>query len=518
MKILYIFIFVFSFYLDAHDFKIASYNVENLFDLNYDGTEYKEYKPNTKTWNKKSFLNKIQNISKVINDLDADIIALQEIESKIALKELVKYTPQYKYSQFLKKSTSSVGVAILSKFPIKKNKIIEVDKNDKYARYILKTTISIENKDIILYVNHWRSKRAKESKRIVYAIALKKDIDTLAQYQDYIILGDLNSNYNEFQTFKYDKKLNDTFGITGINQILNTTIEKNFVNKTDILSYDTKVHYNLWLELKENKFSTIFRKEHNTPDNIILSKGLFDKKGISYIHNSFNVYKPNYLLKNKKIIRWNHYRHSGYSDHLPIFASFSTKIQDTFIKKDSEKKENSIQKLYDLQTIQNFPLHNVIMIYRTNNIAIITRDKDMAIMIYKPSQELQQGLSYDLVIEEIDLYNGLKEIKKISDIVQKEKIYNYSNYYLDANTINLFDLKYQNNIIKNLTGVYKKGYLYFKKGLKDEKIKLFFHKEIKRPNDGENITITSGHLSIYKSNIQIVLYKEKDFITHIQDI
>jgi len=518
MKILYILIFVFSFYLDARDFTIASYNVENLFDLNYDGTEYKEYKPNTKTWNKKSFQNKIQNISKVINDLDADIIALQEIESKIALEELVKYTPQYKFSQFLKKSSSSVGVAILSKFTIKKDKKIEVDKNDKYARYILKATISIENKDIILYVNHWRSKRAKESKRIVYAMALKKDIDTLDEYQDYIILGDLNSNYNEFQTFKYDKKLNDTFGITGINQILNTTIEKNFVNKKEILTYNSKVHYNLWLELKKNKFSTIFRGEFNTPDNIILSKGLFDKKGISYVHNSFYVYKPNYLLNKKKIIRWNKYKHHGYSDHLPIYASFSTKMQNLPIEKKFLKKVNSIKKLYDLQTVKNFKLDNVIVVYRTDNIAIITKDEDMAIMIYKPSHKLQQGLSYDLVIEEIDLYNGLKEIKKISNIVQKKKTYNNINYYLNGSKINLFDLKYQNNIIKNLTGIYKKGYLYFKNGLKEEKIKLFFHKEIKRPNDGKNITITSGHLSIYKSNIQIVLYKEKDFITHIQDI
>ena len=32
---------------EAGTFKIASYNVENLFDLTKDGTEYTEYIPNT---------------------------------------------------------------------------------------------------------------------------------------------------------------------------------------------------------------------------------------------------------------------------------------------------------------------------------------------------------------------------------------------------------------------------------------------------------------------------------------
>jgi len=253
MKILYIFIFVFSFYLDARDFKVASYNVENLFDLKLDGTEYKEYKPNTKTWNKQSFLKKIDNIAQVINDLNADIIGLQEVESKEALNTLLKKTPQYKYHTFIKKQTSSIGVALLSIYPIKNIQKIDVDKYDNYGRYILKGTLAIENKNLIVYVNHWRSKKAPESKRIIYAMRLKKEIDSLDQNEDYIILGDLNSNYNEYQTFKYDKNLNDTFGITGINQILNTTENENFIQLRDMITSKKKIHYNLWLELNDEK-------------------------------------------------------------------------------------------------------------------------------------------------------------------------------------------------------------------------------------------------------------------------
>ena len=517
MKILYIFIFVFSFCLDARDFKVASYNVENLFDLKYDGTEYNEYKPNTKTWNKKSFQNKINNITKVLNDLDAEIIALQEIESQEALNYLLQQVPQYKYHTFVKKTTSSVGVGLLSIHPIIDIKTIEVDSYDKYARYILKATVSIDNKNLIIYVNHWRSKKAPESKRIVYALALKKEIDTFNKNEDYIILGDLNSNYNEFQTFKYDKKLNDSFGITGINQILNTTEGENFIRIKDMLFLDKKIHYNLWLELNDEKFSTLFKGEKNTPDNIIISKGLFDQKGISYVQNSCNVFKKDYLINNKKIMRWNNFKHIGYSDHLPIYAIFSTDKQN-FILQNKSHKINTIQHLYDIQTISNYQLQNVIVIYRSKNIAIIKKVNDRAIMIFNPPENLKLGFSYNLTVDSIDLYNGLKEIKKVSNIQKIKYINNYSNYYLNATNANFNDETNLNNIITNLTGTYKKGFLYFQKGLKEEKIKLYFYKELKRPEDGTNITITSGHLSIYKSKIQIVLYTKNDFIVHTQGI
>ena len=69
--------------LNANTFTIASYNVENLFDLNNDETEYNEFKPNTKSnWNEKSFNVKLENLTKVINEVNADIIALQEIENR----------------------------------------------------------------------------------------------------------------------------------------------------------------------------------------------------------------------------------------------------------------------------------------------------------------------------------------------------------------------------------------------------------------------------------------------------
>ena len=485
--------------------------------MRYDGTEYNEYKPNTKYHNNKSLNKKLLNIRKVIIDINADIIALQEIESKKAFELLKDKVKIYRYGKFLKTPQSAIGLGIMSRYPIISNKRIVVNKYDKYARYILKSTIKIEDKKLIIYTNHWSSKRAKESKRVVYATALKNEIDTLEKNDDYIILGDLNSDYNEFETFKYNKKLNNTYGITGINQILNTTIDDNFIKKQNILKYKSRVHYNLWLELtKYNRFSAKYKGHNNTPDNIIVGSGLFDNKNISYKNNSFSVFKPSYLYKNKVVFRWNKRKISGYSDHLPIIATFTTKsfINNTKDTNSNDTKtknlKNSIDHLYEVENVDSYLLTNVVVIYKKDNIAIVkhTNKDSKAILIFRQNDKLQLGYSYNIVVEDIENYNGLKEIKDISYVKKVDKFDKYRELYYDATKIDLFNDKYQNQIVYNLKGKYKKGYLYFSNYKnKLSKIKLYYKKGQTRPEDNKNITISYGHIGIYKSKIQIDFIK-----------
>lgn len=55
---------------------------------------------------------------------------------------------------------------------------------------------------------------------------------------------------------------------------------------------------------------------------------MFDNQKINYVNNSFNVFKTEYLIKNGKINRWeisnSKHKNSGFSDHLPLYATFST--------------------------------------------------------------------------------------------------------------------------------------------------------------------------------------------------
>ena len=255
------------------EIRIANYNVENLFDTKYDGTEYKEYIPSNATnWTRKIYLIKLRNISKVISAAKPDIIGLEEIESKEALldlrKTLRKYHVNYRYYAIATKKRGSVTTALLSKYPIKYVKEVEVTKHPR-NRNILEVGINVKGETLVVFVNHWKAKTGPESKRIIYAKTLMKRLEDFDLETPYILLGDFNSDYNEFETFKKQKRLNDTDGKTGINHVLNT-VEitdwkitrwfKSFLNKPHDVRFVTKedlaksdddprLHYNLWLEL-----------------------------------------------------------------------------------------------------------------------------------------------------------------------------------------------------------------------------------------------------------------------------
>ena len=492
----------------ATNFKVASYNVENLFDMTNNNTEYKEYKPNSKYWNKNSLDIKLKNISKVITDLDADILALQEIENNNAFELLKEKLPQYKYGYFYKKQTSSIGVAILSKYKIIKNEALQINKYNPHSRPILKSTIKIEDKKLIIYTNHWRSKRAPESKRIPYAQSLIKDIQKLTAKTDYIILGDLNSNYNEYLTIRNEKKLNNTYGVTAINQVLNTSISKNLIQKSDILKENNEIHFNLWLELDlNNRYSSKFRGKNNTPDNIILPSSLFDNENISYINNSFAVFKKDYLFKKTNINRWNMKKIIGYSDHLPIYAYFSTKVQKYNIKK-VNKKEYKIDDLYNIQKLHNnIVLKNVSVIYKSKNKAIIKAKNQKAIMIYSKNITLKEGYVYDLEIANLVLYKGLKEINKFKILKKLSKNYHYKKLYIKYRNFKDISYENQNEIITNISGKYIKNKLL----IKNNKIKIYFKKGIKLPKQNSNIEIKKAIISIYNSKIQLSINSQSDF-------
>lgn len=512
-------LFIFSLTLFSQHIKVASYNVENLFDLNYDKTEYKEYIPYKKSnWNKKTYTKKLKNISRVILELDADILALQEIESQKALDDLLTYLPKYKYYSFVKNKNSAIGLAVISKYKVEKTKQIKIKSHNKYARPIQEVTIKIGGKELIIYNNHWPSKRAAENQRIEYALSLQNYLKNSNTSKDYIITGDFNSNYDEFHTFLHDKKLNNSYGITGINQVLNTTIDKKFVTKNSITTYNKIVHYNLWLEKSyQNRFSYKYRGSNNTPDNILINKSLLDNKEISYKNNSFEVFKPKYLFQNNKIQRWKVKKKKhlgmGYSDHLPIYATFST--SESFKKDVVKRITTNISDLYNVEDIEKkLTLKNVIVIYKDKSNVIIKQKNNRAIFIYKQAKELKLGNIYDIEVKEIKTYNGLKEIVKIDKIYFKETSNSYKNYYLDANNINILDYEYQNEIITNLNAFYTDGYLYYKFKNKKQKIKVYSKDKSLLPINGQKVIIISAHLGYFKSKPQIVIYKESDFIVN----
>lgn len=327
---------------DANTFTVAFYNVENLFDNEYDGGEYPEYRPGP-GWTAEMHRIKMENIASVIHSLDASVIALCEVEDEDALRqlqyELKKKGTEYPYRSIAEKvSKANTAPALLSKFPVKNTITHLVHLPDLLpTRPIFEARIEVRKQPLTLFINHWPSKHHAESYRLSAAKVLGNQLLQHPAGTDYLIVGDLNCDYDEFATFGTSGH-DDTDGKTGINDLLGTVVRlpngrRRLRTEQALFKAPFPAHYDLWLELPPQKrMSYFYQGNMQTTDHIIISAALYDSSGIAYVDNSFRVFDMNgMLLENGIPRRWKmRYRNKkkyhvgeGFSDHLPVMASFA---------------------------------------------------------------------------------------------------------------------------------------------------------------------------------------------------
>ncbi|NLD93997.1 MAG: endonuclease/exonuclease/phosphatase family protein [Fibrobacter sp.] len=323
-------------------FTVAFYNVENLFDTRFEGTEYPEYNPAVSNWDKNMAPKKVSAVADVIAAMRPDIIGLCEVESYHSLMQLKKSLKNkgldYKYSvigdQPVKTSTCT---ALLSKYPVKKVLMHEVRMNNgKTSRNIIESDITFNATTFKVFVNHWPSKMNPEKDRTIAAQVLKRRLDSIGTSSECIITGDFNINYDEYRYSTKSGK--NSLQINGLNHILGTVTEVSgsvrHITEQDMIS-KAKGYYDLWLELPESdRMSEVYKGYYQTLDHILIDRLLFDSKGISYVDNSYHVFTwDNRLLRGNIPFRWEikrqnnriHHTANGYSDHLPVMASFTCK-------------------------------------------------------------------------------------------------------------------------------------------------------------------------------------------------
>ncbi|WP_294875240.1 MULTISPECIES: endonuclease/exonuclease/phosphatase family protein [unclassified Sulfurospirillum] len=296
--------------LSALEFKVATYNVENLFDATKNSSEYEEYQPGPKHgWSEAMLQRKVNNLARVIGDINADIIVLAEVENKAVLQKLNTALGNKAYPYLFyptKKERVFIETALLSRFPIEKSSTIALHNQ---ARGIHRVTVSVDAKALDLYINHWPAFIEKEDERLVYAKTLHTILEK-EKGREYILLGDFNSPYQEQRRH---------WGM-GLVHFLQAGDQKAPL-------------YNLWYELPQNRrYSHSYGKQKNALDHIIIPKSLMDHKSIEYTPDSFNVFVRPYMLdENGNPNRWQisnkgrgEHLGSGFSDHLPITAIFHT--------------------------------------------------------------------------------------------------------------------------------------------------------------------------------------------------
>jgi endonuclease/exonuclease/phosphatase family metal-dependent hydrolase len=497
-------------------FKVATYNVQNLFDAVYVGTEYDDYTVKH-NWTKRMVEIKLNHTAEVICDLNADILGLQEVENSNILHQLMKRLEKvgcaYGYSAITHKKGSPIQVALLSRYPVTKQRDIQVSYSER-VRNILEVEVDIKGDPLTIFVNHWKSKAYKgyESKRIAYAKALQSRIAKMPESKEYIIVGDFNSDYNAYLTL--EDKLNDTHGRTAFNDVLQTKMGAYLVEENEMLNVGKGVHYTLWKELPlEERWSHKFYGKKSSLDQIVLPKQMFDGKGVDYVNNSFKVFKRSYLFTKKGYInKWRYkngkHRAKGYSDHLPVYAYFDTKPYVSERKKQTTRKseKKSIEDLYNVEALDNtIELDNAVVVLKRGRNAVVKQSVNgRGIYLYGCAANLKEGHKYDLLVEGIKTYKGLKEITHAYKLQDKGMV-DHEKYMLSADRFASQNVP-QNEVVKEISGIYKNKFLY----LKDKKIPIYFKKKNLTPPNGSRLKIHYAHLGYYKK-LQIVIHNKKDF-------
>ena len=327
----------------AHEIVIANYNVENLFDLTLSKKEYPKYRPSIEGWNSSAYHSKLKSISTVISQLSPDIITLQEIENRQALKDLMKSCnskgAKFRYSLFGEDSSrSAIGVAILSKYPLTGRVTHRVNLSSRgRSRNILECRAKTNIGELRILAVHWPSKMAQEGNRIKAAKVVKSIIDTLPKGCEYMVIGDFNESFDESIRL-LTEKMDNSSGETGVTDILNCSYSQNgefYSNSAErVVGSSQRLLYDPWLEINDSvRYSYLYKGEKVTLDHILLPKTLLDSDGITYKDRSFRTFTMGDLLVDSRgvPIRWKsykkdgvvHYSGEGFSDHLPIYVTLT---------------------------------------------------------------------------------------------------------------------------------------------------------------------------------------------------
>ncbi|RCL35047.1 MAG: hypothetical protein DBX01_02975 [Puniceicoccaceae bacterium] len=341
-------------------FTVVTYNVENLFDTD-DFSMFDDYKVDS-GYTPRKLLTKLQGITSVlksVNDGNApEILLFQELEadftpestvedydaflemySDITVADMLDAEWSDAYAGFpasawLLKALADEGLAgyhvvtaeyrgtgsgsahtnaIFSTFPIISHEAHPI----VMARDIIEAELEVEGESLFVYVNHWKSGASnpdREPIRVENAKVLRSLIDARLEADpqaDIIIAGDLNSHYNHSALFPEI--------VTGVNDILGSAGSESF--------YETDL-YNLWFELApEARYSEVWRGRIGTLMHMLITPGLYDESGISYIDGSFDKLVIPGINADAigRPVRWHSTGETGggVSDHFPVYARFS---------------------------------------------------------------------------------------------------------------------------------------------------------------------------------------------------
>ena len=224
----------------ARPFRIASYNVLNMFD-DIDDPGKKDEKTRPKSAQSEEAL------ADVILASEADVIALQEVEKLSALREFRDeqgLTEEYPHLVLVEGNDNrGIDVALMSKLPVEnvvshKDKVFPIKGQKKrgFLRDLLQADINVpEYGPVRFFVSHFASKvggKRADRMRIAEAKAAREIIKEETKdfpSQKYVILGDFNASPDSPTVKEFLRTDSDGWGMVDA-----------FREEPDTVSYPTR--------------------------------------------------------------------------------------------------------------------------------------------------------------------------------------------------------------------------------------------------------------------------------------
>jgi endonuclease/exonuclease/phosphatase family metal-dependent hydrolase len=258
-----------------------------------------------------------------------DFIGLVEVENQGVLEDLGRGELSkhgYNWTAFANLPGSSLGLGVLSRYPIKSAVAHSITiENETAPRPVFEIRVEPRGKPLVFFLCHWKSKLGKDTEKLRQASAMTVrrrlgEIFSTEEGTPVIVMGDLNENHDEFyRSSSLCALLPDDSGAAA----LASSGRKDFLvlsgeqpPESEFFPAETEALYSPWMaELSEGSY--YYKGEWETIDHFLLSKALFG--GSPWRFSECRVLNNEPFTTSKGIPNVYVPRQGrGLSDHLPL--------------------------------------------------------------------------------------------------------------------------------------------------------------------------------------------------------
>ncbi len=295
----------------AKSISIMSYNTENLFDTLDDPDRADEdFTPDGRyRWNTEKLKLKIQQLGKVITSIKnpdgmpcPDVLSMVEVENALVLKMLKEQALsacEYKKTVIDKRDPDPRGikVSLMTRFPVVGQPISHFVYDT--GRVIQETHVNAHGTRLVIFVNHWKSRIPSsndpdggKSKRALAAKILRTRMNELYAEDpgiEMIVTGDLNDEFEDDSIRKVLGTVADPEKATNPEKLVLWESSFDLLHDPRFDDLPTDEEKYAFLKLLRATYYFAREKAFNQLDHLLVSPGLLDDQGLTFIPKSFKV-------------------------------------------------------------------------------------------------------------------------------------------------------------------------------------------------------------------------------------